>query len=561
MSLALALWVTVAAATPIAFEDVSEAMDMEIRSWEFGGDGIQGLAWFDFDGDLDLDLFVGNGPTQPCALFRNDNGQFIDIAAEAGVAVTTGVSGVLAADLDNDGDADLILSGDGGVLQDARAPMRTFENNGDGTFADRTETAGIVGRTNNLGATAGDFDGDGLLDLFVSAPGSLFTLINDRSTLYSNNGDFTFTDVSAGSGVDTDWGSCVATFTHLDGDNAIDLLVGNCNRADGSAAPFETFLNRGDGTFIDESERLGITAQGYWMGFAFADFDGDQTMDFFSTNVDVHVLYRRVTPDLWADYSAATGVRNGKFAWGTVSPDFDNDGWPDLYYVGALPMIDRQIGDKASAGEVYRNRGDGSFEAPTLPVDFSCRFASGVAQADYDGDGFPDLAITSSELVNVAGLGCGTQIEGGVTLLRNVGNDSHWLTVRLQPTTGNRDAVGALIYATTESGTQMRAIHRGSSFASTNTPWPTFGLADSDRADICVRWSAGDSECFGTIEANVQIELEEGQGVAEIEVDRPGPGPDRAERSSRSGGCAHLPLGGGWWVLLAFAAIRRGSGR
>ena len=317
------LWVAQAVAAPV-FVDASDRLGgVRLQSVNNSGSGYSGVAILDFDGDGHLDLYFGNGPGRANALFHNQgDGTFVNVAEAAGAAVGTGTGGVLAADLDNDGFPDLVLPGD-------RSDLRTLRNRGDGTFVDATAFSGLTGARRNVSAHAGDIDGDGDLDVFVT--GSIVPERQYINTLWRNEGGGQFTEIGVAAGVRSNTGACAATFTHLDHDAAIDLVVANCNDIDFQRTPFEVYRNLGDGTFEDYAAPSGILASDHFMALAFLDLDRDGHLDFFSTNVGTvgagrtgpHVLYRATGDGSFEDVAHVAGVAERTFGWGAVAADFD----------------------------------------------------------------------------------------------------------------------------------------------------------------------------------------------------------------------------------------------
>ena len=236
-------------AVPDAFDFVREGVYR-------GGDGVGGAAWFDYDNDGDLDLYIANTKTEPNALFRNDQGIFTDVAEEAGVTNGEGNSGVAAADINNDGCADLFLSGEGGAIGSRWSAHKLYVNNCDGTFTDASEGSGIVVPEGVWSAAFGDINGDGLLDLFVGGVSGLFggDFRPGPNEIYLNNGNATFEPVSVTAGLTTQSNTCGVAISDYNGDGMQDLFTANCGRAE---TP-ELWRSNGDMTYTDVAGEAGI---------------------------------------------------------------------------------------------------------------------------------------------------------------------------------------------------------------------------------------------------------------------------------------------------------------
>ena len=252
---------------------------------------LYGAAWFDYDNDGWIDLFVPNDG--PNALFRNNrDGTFTEVAAQAGLADAGPSAGAAAVDIDNDGDKDLFVSGTYGVR--SAGPVKLYRNNGDGTFDDITRQSGIpriLGVTRREGGpdagtaepievgsiSFADYDRDGFVDLFLGGSG-------DTNRLYRNNGDLTFTNVTPEAGVETAVGACGSVFFDYDDDGWLDIFVAGCNRP-GPTVRNQLFHNNRDGTFTDVSAESGVGIIGDWMGVTAGDYDQDGDIDLFVTNV------------------------------------------------------------------------------------------------------------------------------------------------------------------------------------------------------------------------------------------------------------------------------------
>jgi enediyne biosynthesis protein E4 len=305
--------------------------------------------------------------------------------------------------------------------------------------------------------------------------------------------------------VNTAVGAFAALFIDYNRDGFIDLLVANGNNIRLAPTPNELFRNNGNLTFTDVAPQAGLAPTGLWMGFGPADYDNDGDIDLFVTNFGSrgfpHALYRNNGDGTYTDVGAAAGVALFPFAWGCAFKDFDNDGDADLFFAGALPGID------SNPGVLLFNNGDGTFTDSTAssPVDLRGVYASGVASGDYDRNGFEDIVVVREPY--------GAQESGHPVLLRNRGNANRWVTIHLVGTRSNRDAIGAQVWLTAGGRTQLKEVYAGSSFASTDSPWLTFGLGTSTSIDrVRVKWPLGTEEEFRNVVAGQTAILVEGKG-------------------------------------------------
>ncbi len=540
----------------VTFEDVSDLLGSYSRTATATA-GIGGIAWLDYDQDGDLDLYVTNGEGAANGLFRNNgDGTFTDVSVAAGVDNRLGNTGVVVGDIDNDGFPDIFLTGEGRIAGPTQTPTRMYHNNGDGTFTDITTTSGLIGSDSAAAAAMGDINNDGYLDIFIASPGHIpfatgpGTGTSDENKLYLNNGDLTFTDITASAGVgglyidsfgDTvSDGACVVSFSDHNNDGLPDIFVGNCNGFFSPnidtpplvvrPTPLNLYQNNGDGTFTDIAISAGLNLPGLWMGLAFGDYDNDGDLDLFVTSMGTaaqglypHALFRNNGDGTYTEVAAEVGITNSEFSWGTTFADFDNNGGLDLYQVGALPLFGMIGPGAANPGRLYFNDGNGRFteDSAATGIDLSLKYTSGLAQADYNNDGFIDIAVMTAPF----SAGPLTVVSEDLVLLRNQGNDNNWITVRLIGTTSNRDGIGAIIKAKTGNKKQIREVRAGSSFASSESPWPTFGLGEHSQAKIVVTWPSGLIEEFSNNQANQTITFTEGTGekyinsVAEVDVD------------------------------------------
>ncbi len=504
----------VATAPPaaITFEDITSRSGVELvlRNGAVAGEKHQvetmigGVALLDYDGDGLLDLFLTNGAPQPAMdkrepafwnrLYRNrGNGVFEDVTARAGVAGSGYSMGAAAADFDNDGHPDLFVAGVG--------RNTLYRNRGDGTFEDVTAKAGIHGEPWSVSAGWFDADGDGLLDLFVVNyvawdPKTEPVCRDPRSggllhchpelysglpnTLYHNNGNGTFTDVSEAAGIRRHIGKgMTVAFADYDGDGRTDILVTNDTR------PNFLFHNDGGGRFREVALEAGVAVNDDGralssMGADFRDVDDDGRPDLFITalNHETYPLYRNLGKGLFADFTyrsrvgaatvSLTGWSNGIF-------DFDNDGRKDLFAAN---------GDLNETAEGARQRclvlaqREGSvFEAAAVgPVGLY----RGAAFGDFDNDGRIDVVVSR--------LG-----EKPVLLRNTTGGSNHWLGLALTGRRANRDAIGAVVHLVSASGEQWNHVTTAVGYASSSDPRVHFGLGPDTRATIEIRWPDGAS--------------------------------------------------------------------
>ena len=240
-----------------------------------GGDGF-GTAWADYDGDGDLDLYVSNWNNGANTLYQNDgDGTFSDVTSTAGVGNTSNGRGMVWADYDGDGDLDLY------VVNYGTASM-LYRNDGHGTFSDVTSTAGVYLSGTSRSASFADYDGDGDLDLYGGNEGT-------ANTLYQNNGDGTFSEMASTAGVGNTDSSYGTAWGDFDGDGDLDLYVAISTGGDANTL----YQNDGDGTFSDMTSTAGVGDTGDGVGTAWGDFDGDGDLDLYVANYgSANTLYQ-----------------------------------------------------------------------------------------------------------------------------------------------------------------------------------------------------------------------------------------------------------------------------
>jgi enediyne biosynthesis protein E4 len=540
---------------PIIFQDIAQKAGLTVWTHVMGtpekkfiietnGSGV-GLIDYDNDGWLDIYLVNGStydamsGKTAPphAALFHNNHdGTFTDVAAKAGVTNDRWGVGVAIADYDNDGWPDIYVTNFG--------KNRLYHNNHDGTFTDVAEKAGVTLGNWSTGATWGDYDGDGRLDLFV--PGYVhYDIANQPASggndvsysfcqfrgekvmcgprglkgepdhLFHNNGDGTFTDVSEKAGVADKNGyyGLASVFIDVNNDGKPDLLVGN------DSTPNYLYINKGDGTFEDESYASGYALnengrETASMGIAVGDYQNNGLVDIYNTTFsdDYNPLYRNDGDANFTDISYQLGIAEPTIpflGWGAAFLDFDNDGWKDIIIGNGhvYPQVDHTTWGTTWAQRplLFRNIDGKRFEleAAVEGTGLGKLFVSrGLAVGDLFNDGKLDVVI------NV--------LDGHPALLRNVSADTHhWIELKLVGGAKSpRDAVGSTVYLTADGKRQRGDVISGASYASTHDPRLHFGLGDATTIDsVEVHWPGGAKENFAINKPDQIVTLVEGRGT------------------------------------------------
>src|SRR6266513_5949481 len=451
-------------------------------------------------------------------------------------------SGLAFFDYDHDGWLDIYLTN--GTRFDANWPpgkpptSHLYKNNRDGTFADVTEKSGL-GRTGwQTGVCVGDYDNDGWDDLFCCFWG--------HNILFHNNADGTFTERTRKAGVYDEqirWG---AGFTWLDydRDGRLDLFVCNYIKLDPEKTPSRTdppqcqwkgvpvmcgprgltgdtnvlFHNNGDGTFTDVAVIAGCaySENGHeqaGMGVAVADYDCDGWLDIFKTNFadDTCNLYHNNGDGTFSDvtFSSGIGINNQYVAWGCGFIDYDNDGWPDILQINGhvYPEIEgHELGQTYKNPRlVYKNLGEGRFKdvSSEMGPGISERFSSrGAAFGDYDNDGDIDALVLN--------------MNDPPSLLRNDGgNQQNWIKIKLIGTKCNRTAIGARVRVVTGKHAQMDEVHSGSSVMSQSDLRLHFGLGKAQTVELIeVKWPTTQKvEQLKQVKVNQILTIREGSGI------------------------------------------------
>jgi enediyne biosynthesis protein E4 len=498
-----------------------------------------GCAFFDYDNDGWMDIFLLSGtridgapPGASNRLYKNNHdGTFTDVTEKSGLGDVGWASGVCVGDYNNDGFEDLFCTYFG--------QNKLYHNNGDGTFRDVTREAGLANAAPRWGAgcTFLDYNRDGHLDLFVSnylqfdfkhvpKPGTnRFCswkgvpvecgprgLPPGYHSLYRNQGDGTFVDVSREAGISElreSYGMTVVS-ADLNEDGWPDIYVA-CD-----STPSLLLMNSGKGKFSEEGVLRGVALsedgmEQAGMGVGVGDYDLDGHLDIFKTHFaeDANGLYHNDGKANFEDVTRAAriGVETRYICWGAGMIDLDNDGLPDLFMTagGVYPQLEKTLPQYPSKCPrvVFRNLGNGSFEelieeaGPAIAAPHCSR---GCAFGDFDNDGDVDILVVN--------------LNEPPSLLRNdMRGDHHWLKIKLIGTKSNRSAIGARVVVYYGGKKQAQEVMSQSSFYSANDPRLHFGLGREKTADVAVRWPSGLEEKFKSVPADQLLVLKEGAGV------------------------------------------------
>ncbi len=487
-----------------------------------------GVALLDYNNDGLLDIFlVNSGYLQPsmssedfrrsqpkywnCLYRQNPDGSFTDVTKAAGLSAVANSDygmGVAVGDYDNDGYPDIYVTNYGKNI--------LYHNNGDGTFTDVTEKAGVAAGGWSVSAGFFDYDNDGRLDLFVTrymkwdtksnkacggkwntyCPPGVFPATTN--ILYHNNGDGTFTDVSQRSGIAAVKGRSLGVgFADYDGDGFTDIFVAN----DGMREFL--FHNNGNGTFTERAQEAGVALDGdgtpyAGMGVDFRDYDNDGRPDILVTNLakQIYALYHNDGGGSFSYRSLQAGLGTltaGSSGWGVGLVDFNNDGWKDIFAAQGHVMDNVESIDPAlhyKQPPLLAFNHDGRFERADVGTELPVA-GRGVAFGDLNNDGKIDVVMSV--------------LGGRPEVFYNHSAGGNWLTLTLIGTRSNRDGIGARVVV----NGQMQNVTTAGSYLSASDKRVHFGLGEATHADVDIYWPSGVHQSLKDVRGNQFLDVRE----------------------------------------------------
>ena len=452
----------------IAYEEVAEEKGLGFqKGW--------GNTVIDYDGDGWNDLFI-LGRFAANRLYKNNgDGSFTDVTEEAGLFYLGTSKQTPWADIDNDGDLDFY---DG---TSENAPNRLYLNNGDGTFSEIAESAGVADTEPIAAALFADIDGDGFVDLYLA-------IAHLPNKLYYNNGDNTFTDITEFSrAVDSQF-AMGSGFFDYDNDGDQDLYL-----VHDDDQPNILYQNLGNGQFRDVSVESGTNYAGQGMAPDFGDYNNDGWLDIYITNMFSNTLYRNNGDGTFTDVTEEAGVGDLGMGWGVTWLDHNNDGWEDIYVANNSYFLD-------PGNVLYENQGDGTFRIVSENTVLESPFSGySVATGDLDNDGDLELWLGNVNEMDRA------------ELFLNEQENGNYITFSLTGTESNRAAIGARITVTLGEMTLSRELRSGTGYGQQNSLDTHFGLGEQQVIDeVTVSWPSGTTQEFVNVSPNQRYFLLEG---------------------------------------------------
>ena len=450
-----------------------------------------GAGFADYDNDGDPDLIIAS--RTHFKVYRNDGSSFTDVTAQSGISLAGDcLKSVVWGDYDNDGWRDVYLTS-------WYTGNKLYKNNGNGTFSDVTAAAGVgvpnIFTYQSTTAAWGDINKDGLIDLYVGNYGNIEGQGDQPNFLYKNNGNGTFTDITTSAGVrDSVFKKPLAIVIYdynMDGWQDIYIAMDKYQRS-------TMFKNNGNGTFEDVTWTTGTMCFFDAMGIGVADYNHDGWFDLHVSNGPPgNATFRYNGNGTFTDVAVQTNTTINKECWGNGFIDYDNDGWLDLY-VTASAGIDM-------CDVLYRNNRNSTFSNVGFSIGIrDSTFSYGAAKVDYNNDGYMDMCVTMSR-------------DSNAHFYKNSGGSNRWVKLKCTGVQSNKDAIGTIVTAYCNGDINRQVILGGSSYLSTDDVELIFGIGSASSIDsMVIRWTNGTVDRSYNIAANGRYTAVEGSGVIGI---------------------------------------------
>lgn len=461
-------------------------LDVHTGNSQFGN----GVSVHDFNGDGLDDISMATSQALPIFVYKNTGSTFElqDLNLPQNISQIKQINWV---DIDNDGDKDLFLTSN-------ESGNRLYENDGTLNFTDITASSGMPqGNLYTAGASWGDYNNDGFLDLFLSNKDDNLVRGN---LLFKNQGNSTFIDVTVNSGINPDaMLSFCAAFFDFNNDGYQDIYIAN----DRTNFTNVLYKNNGDGTFLDLSADSNTNIAIDAMSVTIGDYNNDGFFDIYVTNTPSgNVFLKNNGDESFTDVTSVTDTSFGSVAWGAVFLDAENDMDLDLYVSGSFTGSDPALLSSA----FYRNNNDDTFALSDdcgFVGDNSRSFANAIG--DFNNDGLPDIVVNNS-------------VNNTMFLWENQSvTTNNYLKVKLQGTQSNSDGIGSVIEISIGGEKQFRYTLNGEGYLGQNSAYKIFGLGNASKVDyIKVKWLSGVVDVFNNVSANQNITIVEDSNTLSI---------------------------------------------
>jgi len=466
----------------IAFDNEAETLGVEIICGNtlFGN----GVSFFDYDNDGWDDLTVATADDDPVRFYKNINGNFVEQTLNIANNNWRNKQ-VNWVDIDNDGDNDLFVTSDTSI-------NRLYENLGNMILQDITSTSGLLNEVLvTYGASWGDYNNDGFLDVFLSNRDTIIPNI-----LYKNNGNNTFSLVNSESGlITTGTLSFCSAFIDYNKDGFQDIYVAN----DKVEYPNIMYKNNGDGTFTEVGFETGTDITIDAMSVTIGDYNSDSWLDIYVTNDVVgNVLLKNNGNGTFSDETLSSNTAMNSVAWGSVFLDAENDGDLDIY---VSAEHDGTVSGYLSSALFTNNNDEYILENEAIPDDYAISYSNAIG--DIDNEGYPEILVNNINHDNI------------FLWKNNSNNTNNWLKVKLEGTISNRNGVGSMIEISVNGEKQYRYTLIGEGYLSQNSASEIFGIGDATVIDyVKVNWLSGTEDIFYSVSPNQNLKIVEGSSLS-----------------------------------------------